>query len=137
MIELEPFENSLAVQWLGLGTFMALDPGSIPGWGAKVLQDAWCGRLSPPTPSPCKQTNKRQQLKNWDLYYALQTSTSVIFKCKHFKESLEVKTQIPRPDSQKNLILCLGLRTEISNKLPDEADLASQEARLECYCYCY
>ena len=29
---------SLAVQWLGLHTSTAGDPGSIPGWGAKILQ---------------------------------------------------------------------------------------------------
>ena len=27
--------TSLAVQWLGLGAFTALGPGSIPGWGTK------------------------------------------------------------------------------------------------------
>ena len=30
--------NSLAVQWLGLSAFTAV--GSIPGWGAKILQAA-------------------------------------------------------------------------------------------------
>ena len=34
-------------------------------------------------------------------------------------------------DSDFGHNICLGLRTEISNKLPDEADLASREARLE------
>ena len=59
-IELEPFEDSLSVQWLGPGTFMALDPGSVPGWGAKILQDAWCGLLSPapPPPSPANKQTK-------------------------------------------------------------------------------
>ena len=31
-------ENSLAVQWLGLCTFIARALGSIPGWGTKILQ---------------------------------------------------------------------------------------------------
>ena len=31
--------TSLAVQWLGLGTFTAVALGSIPGWGTKILQD--------------------------------------------------------------------------------------------------
>ena len=30
--------NSLAVQWLGLGAFTAVGPGSIPGWGTKIPQ---------------------------------------------------------------------------------------------------
>ena len=29
-------ENSLAVQWLGLCTFIARALGSIPGWGTKI-----------------------------------------------------------------------------------------------------
>ena len=29
--------NSLAVQWLGLGTFTASDLDSAPGWGNKVI----------------------------------------------------------------------------------------------------
>ena len=29
--------NSLAVQWLGLGTFTAEGLGSFPGWGTKIL----------------------------------------------------------------------------------------------------
>ena len=30
--------NSLAVQWLGLGTFTAEGLGSFPGWGNKILR---------------------------------------------------------------------------------------------------
>ena len=30
--------NSLAVQWLGLGAFTAVGPGSIPGRGTKIPQ---------------------------------------------------------------------------------------------------
>ena len=30
--------NSLAAQWLGLSTFTAKGPGSIPGQGNKILQ---------------------------------------------------------------------------------------------------
>ena len=33
---------SLAVQWLGLSTFIAAAPGSISGWGTKILQAARC-----------------------------------------------------------------------------------------------
>ena len=36
--------NSLAVQWLGLGVFIAEDLGSIPGRGPKILQATWCMR---------------------------------------------------------------------------------------------
>ena len=31
-------ENFLVVQWLGLGTFTALGPDSIPSWGTKTPQ---------------------------------------------------------------------------------------------------
>ena len=37
-------KNSLAVQWLGLHTFTAEGPDSIPGWGAKIPQAAWCSQ---------------------------------------------------------------------------------------------
>ena len=30
------FGNSLAVQWLGLCTLTAEDPGSTPAWGTKI-----------------------------------------------------------------------------------------------------
>ena len=32
--------NTLAVQWLGLGAFTAVDPASIRGQGTKILQVA-------------------------------------------------------------------------------------------------
>ena len=31
-------------QWLGLGAFTAMVPGSIPGQGTKILQAAWCSQ---------------------------------------------------------------------------------------------
>ena len=37
-------ENSLAVQWLELGTSTAGGLGSTPGQGTEVLQAAWYGR---------------------------------------------------------------------------------------------
>ena len=36
--------NSLAVQWLGVRTFIAKGPGSVLGWGAKIPQAAWHGQ---------------------------------------------------------------------------------------------
>ena len=36
--------NSLLVQWLRLGTFTAVGPGSIPGRGTKIPQAAWHGQ---------------------------------------------------------------------------------------------
>ena len=33
--------DSLVIQWLGLGPFTAKSIGSIPGWGAKILQAVW------------------------------------------------------------------------------------------------
>ena len=38
---LEILGNFLVVQWLGLGVFTALAPGSIPGLGTKILQAVW------------------------------------------------------------------------------------------------
>ena len=32
------------VQWLGLGTFTAIDLGSNPSWGTKISQVAWYGQ---------------------------------------------------------------------------------------------
>ena len=37
-------ETSLAVQWLGLGTLTAEDPGLIPGQGTKILQAVNCSQ---------------------------------------------------------------------------------------------
>ena len=37
----ESLGTSLAVQWLGLRTLTAEGPGSIPGWGTKILQAVW------------------------------------------------------------------------------------------------
>ena len=36
--------SSLAVQWLGLGAFIADIPGSIPGGGTKIPQASWHGQ---------------------------------------------------------------------------------------------
>ena len=36
--------TSLAVQWVGLSTFTAEGPGSIPGWGTKIPQAAQRGQ---------------------------------------------------------------------------------------------
>ena len=43
--------HSLAVQWLGLHTFTAKGPGSIPGWGIIIPQAMWRGQ---------KQKNKKK-----------------------------------------------------------------------------
>ena len=37
--------NSLEVQWLALGAFMAMGLGSIPGWGTKIPQASRCGQI--------------------------------------------------------------------------------------------
>lgn len=42
------------VQWLGLCALVAEDPGSNPGWKAKILQAVWCGKKT-------KQANKTQK----------------------------------------------------------------------------
>ena len=36
--------NSLAIQWLGLCTFINEGASSIPGWGTKIPQTAQCGQ---------------------------------------------------------------------------------------------
>ena len=45
--------TSLAVQWLGLHTSTARDPGSIPGRGTKIPQATWC---SPPKKDDCPRS---------------------------------------------------------------------------------
>ena len=37
-------DNSLVVQWLGFCAFTTEGLGSIPGWGTKIPQTAWCGQ---------------------------------------------------------------------------------------------
>ena len=37
--------NSLAIQWLGLCTFINEGAGSIPSRGTKILQIAQCGQI--------------------------------------------------------------------------------------------
>ena len=39
-----PIGNSLVVQWWGLCNFAADGPGTIPGWGTKILQAKWHGQ---------------------------------------------------------------------------------------------
>ena len=41
------YGNSLTVQWLGLGTFTAEGPSSIPGQGTKNLRAMQCGQKKP------------------------------------------------------------------------------------------
>ena len=36
--------SSLVVQWLGLGPFTGVAPGSIPGRGIKIPQATQCGQ---------------------------------------------------------------------------------------------
>ena len=45
--------TSLTVQWLGLLTFTAEGPGSIPGRGTKIPQATWCA-----SPPPKKKIKK-------------------------------------------------------------------------------
>ena len=44
--------NSLVVQWLGIHTLIVDDPGSIPGWGAKIPEATHCGRTKQKTKKP-------------------------------------------------------------------------------------
>ena len=43
------------VQWLGLHASTAEGPGSVPGWGTKILHATW---LSQKTPKKTKQKNQ-------------------------------------------------------------------------------
>ena len=36
--------DSPVAQWFGLSTFIAVAPGSVPGWGAKIPQALHCGQ---------------------------------------------------------------------------------------------
>ena len=46
-------ENSLVVQWLGLGSFTAKGPGSIPGWGTKIPQAMQRGQKKKKSKTDC------------------------------------------------------------------------------------
>ena len=50
-------ENSLAVQWLGLCTFTAKGPGSIPGQRTNIPQASRCGQKK-------KKKKKKNEGKN-------------------------------------------------------------------------
>ena len=50
--------TSLAVQWLKLCVSTAGGTSSIPGWGAKILQDLWCSQEDRKE----KQINKKSPL---------------------------------------------------------------------------
>ena len=43
-VKMNETATSLAVQWLGLGTLTAVDPGLIPGQGTKILQAVHCSQ---------------------------------------------------------------------------------------------
>lgn len=46
-------ENSLAIQWLGFGTFTASSPGSTPGRGTMIPQTVRCA--TPPQKKTMKE----------------------------------------------------------------------------------
>ena len=48
--------KSPASQGLGLCAFTAKGPGSIPGWGTKIPQAAWCGQKHQTKPNKYKLT---------------------------------------------------------------------------------
>ena len=50
--------NFLVVQWLGLRASTAKGPGSIPGWGTKILQAMWCSQKK-------KKKEKKQDVKEY------------------------------------------------------------------------
>ena len=52
----EIYGNSLAVQWLGLGAFTAMSPGSIPGQGTKI-------------PQASQHSQKKKKKREREIYY--------------------------------------------------------------------
>ena len=63
--------NSLVVQWLGLFTFAAKGPGSVPGQGTKILQATW---VWPKNQSQINVSNDKfhmyivHTVKQWELF---------------------------------------------------------------------
>ena len=57
------------VQWLGLGTFTAIDLGSNPSWGTKISQVAWHGQKKKET-KKIKQSQclKKKKERNENLH---------------------------------------------------------------------
>lgn len=49
-------ENSVAIQWLGFGTFTASSPGSTPGRGTMIPQTVRCA-----TPPPQKKKTMKEK----------------------------------------------------------------------------
>ena len=50
--------NSLEVEWLELCPFTSKGPGSIPGWGTKILQTVQCGLKKKSLGHTCKKASK-------------------------------------------------------------------------------
>ena len=59
--------NSLAVQWLGPCAFTAMDLGSIPGWGTKILQAKWRSQNTTPPPNPLWYWCKDRKINQWNI----------------------------------------------------------------------
>ena len=62
--------NSLVVQWLGLHASTAGGPGSIPGWGTKILQAAQHGQKKNPKKLQWDITSHQSE---WPSSKSLQT----------------------------------------------------------------
>ena len=85
--------NSLVVQWLGLSSFTAEDPGSIPGQGTKIPQAMWCGKK--PNQNKTKKTLVLKKL-TWLMVkimfmFSIQNHTSIwimIWRWKRSKNEL-------------------------------------------------
>ena len=58
--------NSLEVQWLGLCAFIVEGLGSIPEWGTKIQQVAWCSKKKKQNENKARQT-KPTKLKKSNL----------------------------------------------------------------------
>ena len=77
--------NFLVVQWLGLGTFTAIDLGSNPSWGTKISQVAWHGQKKKETKkikqSQCLKKKKREMktYTHTQKKLCMQTITAAFF----------------------------------------------------------
>ena len=57
------------VQRLGLGAFTDAGPGSIPGWGTKILQTAWCDQKK--KRSINEKNHMTILMQEWKLFYII------------------------------------------------------------------
>ena len=64
--------NSLAVQWLGLRTLISEGPGSVPGWGTKMLACRWSKKIKKlPVRDALEQTLESDDILSYLYHFKL------------------------------------------------------------------